>query len=140
MTSKFEVRLSESVLTLVTHSAYETGGGFNLVPGGVQCSSANLTDAQRAIVREERKERREKTPWYSPNLQQESTRFLNEKENRVAPLQCKIDEIETPRRRIKAEADEFERRAAIWRPMGCGCRSKTFVAARRVVGLQNTSC
>lgn len=79
MTSKLEVRLSESVLTLVTHSAYETGGGFNLVPGGVQCSSANLTDAQRAIVREERKERREKTTWYSPNLQQESTRFLNEK-------------------------------------------------------------
>ena len=53
MITKFEAKLAESVLLLVTDSSYETDGRFNLVSGDQQCSSAdfaNLSEAQRAAI------------------------------------------------------------------------------------------
>ncbi|KAF1929893.1 uncharacterized protein M421DRAFT_4318 [Didymella exigua CBS 183.55] len=57
--SKIEIDIAESVLTLITDSAYQTGGGFDLVPEGIRTLSskfASLTEIDRRGFWAERKE------------------------------------------------------------------------------------
>ena len=53
MALQWEVGLAEAFLAVLTDSYYQTGGGFNVVPGGIQVTSAKfqkLKDDERQAI------------------------------------------------------------------------------------------
>jgi hypothetical protein len=80
MAYESEVGLAEAVLTIITDSAYQTGGGFNMVPGGIQVGSAKFrhlsTEGKNARWEERQLWRKLETPWFLDNMKVEYHRLL----------------------------------------------------------------
>lgn len=88
MAFEWEVGLAEAFLTVLTDSYYQTGGGFNVVPGGIQVTSAKfqkLRDNERQAIWKERADWRQlRTEWCYTNIRRE--RILSESNNNAALL------------------------------------------------------
>jgi hypothetical protein len=89
MAFQWEVGLAEAFLTILTDSYYETGGGFNVVPGGIQVTSSKfqkLKDAERQQLWNARAHwRHMHTGWWFMNMKNEKKQLAGKNNAALLP-------------------------------------------------------